>query len=54
MTMLHIMCISDSGTTSRCGANDWECRNGQCISKDFRCDSDRDCQDGSDEDDCFT
>lgn len=49
-----------SGTFSSCSANNDECnednmfrcRDGQCISKDFRCNFHKDCFDGSDELDC--
>ena len=32
-----------------CGAGYFTCDDGQCISSDFRCDGDSDCNDGSDE-----
>lgn len=32
----------------------WQCASGQCISKVWRCDFDKDCHDGSDEKDCQT
>lgn len=35
-----------------CGVGQATCRNGQCIPTDYRCDGDRDCEDGSDEDQC--
>lgn len=33
-----------------CGSHEYECRNGECINLDFLCDNQKDCIDGSDED----
>ena len=33
---------------------EFQCHSGECIPKGYRCDSDPDCQDGSDEFDCPT
>ena len=32
-----------------CGPGQAVCQNGQCIPSDYRCDGDKDCEDGSDE-----
>ena len=37
---------------SECTEDQFVCNNGECISKDFKCDGDTDCDDGSDEFDC--
>ena len=40
-------------TSSRfCGADEFQCSDGTCIIKEFRCDTVPDCGDASDEDDC--
>ncbi|ELW62289.1 Low-density lipoprotein receptor-related protein 2 [Tupaia chinensis] len=40
-------CIVDNG--QRCNASFFTCLNGKCISKEWKCDNDDDCGDGSDE-----
>ncbi|XP_032148954.1 low-density lipoprotein receptor-related protein 2 isoform X4 [Sapajus apella] len=40
-------CIVDNG--QRCGASSFTCSNGRCISEEWKCDTDNDCGDGSDE-----
>lgn len=35
-----------------CGEGDFQCTNGHCIPFSRRCDSIRDCQDGTDEKEC--
>lgn len=42
--------LADSPTT--CGANQYQCGDGMCIHKSWRCDKDRDCSEGEDEKDC--
>ena len=37
------------GPNNRCQPNEFQCDNGRCILKTWRCDSDDDCGDGSDE-----
>ncbi len=34
---------------NRCEPNEFQCDNGRCVLKTWRCDSDNDCGDGSDE-----
>ena len=36
----------------KCNQNEFECDNGGCINKDYRCDGDNDCSDRSDERGC--
>ena len=38
---------------TECKETEFKCGNGQCINKNWRCDREKDCQDGSDEDSCF-
>ncbi|KAK2108852.1 Low-density lipoprotein receptor- protein 2 [Saguinus oedipus] len=40
-------CIVDNG--QRCGASSFTCSNGRCISEEWKCDTEDDCGDGSDE-----
>ena len=35
-----------------CGVDEFQCSNQRCILKDYVCDSDNDCKDGSDEVNC--
>ena len=35
-----------------CKKKEFQCRNGECIPKAYRCDKDNDCTDGSDETNC--
>lgn len=34
-----------------CGKNEFRCKNGRCIPSYWQCDNEKDCKDGSDEDD---
>ena len=36
----------------QCAANEWQCKNGDCIDKALRCNRVYDCVDGTDEFDC--
>ena len=38
--------------TSTCGDDAFRCSNGQCIWYGYRCDGSRNCNDGTDEDEC--
>uniref|UniRef100_A0AAQ5Z5D7 Low-density lipoprotein receptor-related protein 2 n=1 Tax=Amphiprion ocellaris TaxID=80972 RepID=A0AAQ5Z5D7_AMPOC len=42
-------CVFFAGS---CGSNEFQCTNGQCIDKDWRCDGTKDCTDDSDELNC--
>ena len=35
-----------------CDEDKFSCANGECVPKDFKCDNEKDCDDGSDELDC--
>lgn len=35
-----------------CPPNDFECFTGECLASSFRCDGERQCHDGSDEENC--
>ena len=35
-----------------CDEDKFSCANGECVPKDFKCDDEKDCDDGSDELDC--
>jgi len=37
-----------------CAANEFTCKDGQCIQSDWTCDTEQDCTDGSDEQNCAT
>ena len=37
-------------STTTCGPNEFQCKNGQCITNKWKCDLENDCMDGSDED----
>ena len=39
----------DHTLATRCSAWEWECRSGQCIYDDYKCDGEYDCYDNSDE-----
>ncbi|XP_067678466.1 uncharacterized protein [Haliotis asinina] len=42
----------DGLTSVTCKEGEFTCDNGQCISQKWKCDGDKDCEDGSDEADC--
>ena len=41
-----------SATSQRCQPNQFECKNGQCVDVNKKCDQQIDCSDGSDEANC--
>lgn len=51
--MMHIFIIMFKKLFSErvpCTKNEFRCRNGQCIPSHWHCDNEKDCNDGSDED----
>ena len=52
-SLLHISDIRDSLVTAphECGVGEFQCANFQCIDREFVCDGEEDCTDGSDEPD---
>ncbi|MGH0151093.1 UNVERIFIED_CONTAM: hypothetical protein FKN15_052648 [Acipenser sinensis] len=44
--------FDESNCSEECGASEFQCSSGQCISSVLRCDGDADCRDHSDELDC--
>ena len=45
-------CMGIHSTGIKCTSAQFHCGSGECIPKLWRCDYDRDCQDGSDESEC--
>ena len=43
---------SENDNSTSCGSYEFQCENGGCVNANYKCDGDRDCNDGSDEVDC--
>lgn len=48
-SMLQTLVITDKKT---CGPHEFQCKNNNCIPDHWRCDSQNDCSDNSDEENC--
>lgn len=51
---MRLFFLLSTGVGNRCEPNEFQCDNGRCVLKTWRCDSDNDCGDGSDERNCAT
>ncbi|CAD5117901.1 DgyrCDS6646 [Dimorphilus gyrociliatus] len=54
LIVIFLSVIISVAVSKRCPESTFACRNGeQCVDKDFKCDGEKDCSDGSDERDCI-
>ncbi len=47
---MHLHIAATQPPPPNCAPEEWMCDNGQCIHSGYRCDTYKDCEDGSDED----
>lgn len=50
MNSCHLSCLTTEA--KQCSSDEFQCANGQCVSRTYLCDRDNDCSDGSDEASC--
>ena len=48
----YIVCSAELPVSAGCPSDTYQCRDGDCISDDWRCDTELDCSEGEDEEDC--